>query len=216
MQDREQARWRHDGADHGTPRQSQLGAGRRSRPILFNSEIFLFAFLPITYAAFWALRGRNARFALLTVASYVFYGYWDYRFCFVMAFSTAVSFYSALAISRSERPDRRRLLATVPIVVDLTVLGFFKYADFGARSAAGLATALGFHTDIPTLNVVLPVGISFYTFHTITYIVDTYRRTIVPTKNLLEFSCYVSLFSQLVAGPIVRFKPLRSDLGGID
>src|SRR2546430_16856061 len=115
MQDREQARWRHDGADHGTPRQSQLGAGRRSRPILFNSEVFLFAFLPITYAAFWVLRGRTARYALLTIASYVFYGYWDYRFCAVMLFSTAVSYFSPPKVAGSTQPERRRLLATIPM-----------------------------------------------------------------------------------------------------
>jgi alginate O-acetyltransferase complex protein AlgI len=184
--------------------------------MLFNSEVFLFAFLPLTYAAFWLLRGRNPRFALLTVASYVFYGYWDYRFCALMAFTTAISFTSGMALGRAEGPGRRRFLATFPIVVDLAVLGFFKYANFGAQTATGLASTLGLRVDVPTLNIVLPVGISFYTFHTITYIVDTYRRVIVPTRNPLEFACYVSLFSQLVAGPIVRFRQIEPDLARID
>ncbi len=162
------------------------------------------------------MRGRNPRFALLTVASYVFYGYWDYRFCAVMAFTTAMSFASGLALARTEDPERRRFFAILPIVIDLVVLGFFKYADFGARTATGLASTLGLRVDIPTLSVVLPVGISFYTFHTITYMVDTYRRTIVPTRNPLEFACYVSLFSQLVAGPIVRFRQMQPDLARID
>jgi alginate O-acetyltransferase complex protein AlgI len=133
-----------------------------------------------------------------------------------MAFTTATSFASGLALARSERPDRRRFFATLPIVIDLVVLGFFKYADFGVSTGVGLASALGLHVDVPTLDVVLPVGISFYTFHTITYIVDAYRRVIVPTRNPLEFACYVSLFSQLVAGPIVRFKQIEPDLARID
>ena len=145
----------------------------------------------------------------------MFYGYWDYRFCAVMAFTTVTSFAAALVLAGAERPDRRRMIATVPIVIDLTVLGFFKYADFGIGSLNGFAAAFGFSTDVPLLQVALPIGISFYTFHTITYIVDTYRRTIVPTRNLLEFACYVSLFSQLVAGPIVRFRQIQPDLEGI-
>lgn len=113
--------------------------------------------------------------------------------------------------------DRLRKLAlVVPITVDLLLLGFFKYINMLLVTAQHIASALHHHIAIRPLYVVLPVGISFYTFHTITYIVDSYRRTITPTRNLFEFSAYVSLFSQLVAGPIVRFRQLASDLENID
>jgi alginate O-acetyltransferase complex protein AlgI len=100
----------------------------------------------------------------------------------------------------------------VPIVTDLVLLGFFKYANFAMDTGSGIARLLGWHVHPSHLNIVLPVGISFYTFHTITYIVDSYRGVIRPTKRFFEFSAYVSLFSQLVAGPIVRFRQIEQDL----
>ncbi|MEO8139162.1 MAG: MBOAT family O-acyltransferase, partial [Gemmatimonadota bacterium] len=106
----------------------------------------------------------------------------------------------------------RRLCLIIPITVDLLLLGFFKYAGFFLGSLQGLAHLWGAELAIPVLHIVLPVGISFYTFHTITYIVDSYRGTIRPTRNLFEFAAYVSLFSQLVAGPIVRFRQIEEDL----
>ena len=112
-------------------------------------------------------------------------------------------------------PRRRRLCLVLPIVVDLALLAFFKYAGFLVESTEALARALGSDLALPTLQIVLPVGISFYTFHTISYIVDSYRGTITPTRNLFEFSAYVSLFSQLVAGPIVRFRQIEQDLEAI-
>jgi len=184
--------------------------------MLFNSAIFLFAFLPVCYAVFWLLPSARARYAWLTVTGYVFYGYWDWRFCFLMAFSTLVSYAAGLGFLRWDHdPGRRRLCLVVPIVVDLALLGFFKYANFAMDSAQGVASWLGWDARLPHLNVILPVGISFYTFHTISYIVDSYRRVIRPTRNFFEFSTYVSLFSQLVAGPIVRFRQIEEDLDNI-
>ena len=183
--------------------------------MLFNSFIFIFAFLPIAYSVFWALRTTTSRYVWLTFAGYVFYGYWNPRFCLLMAFSTLVSYSAGLGFLRWTDPRRRKLCLVVPIVVDLSLLAFFKYANFGLRTAQAVLHVVGTDVHVPYLNVVLPIGISFYTFHTITYIVDCYRGVIRPTENLFEFSTYVSLFSQLIAGPIVRFRQIEEDLEGI-
>src|SRR5216684_2237613 len=129
-----------------------------------------------------------------------------------MAVSTTVSYFAGLGFLRWKTPRARRLCLVLPVAIDLSLLGVFKYANFAMSSVSGVVSALGFHAITPHLNIILPVGISFYTFHTITYIVDSYRRTIRPTRNLFEFAAYVSLFSQLVAGPIVRFRQIETDL----
>jgi alginate O-acetyltransferase complex protein AlgI len=180
--------------------------------MLFNSTIFIFVFLPIAYVVFWTLRSTTARYVWLTLTGYVFYGYWDARFCLLMAFSTLVSYGAGLGFLRWSDPKRRKLCLVVPIVVDLALLGFFKYANFGLQTAASVVHWAGVDITMPHLNIVLPVGISFYTFHTITYIVDSYRGVIRPTRRFFEFATYVSLFSQLVAGPIVRFRQIEQDL----
>lgn len=184
--------------------------------MLFNSLSFLYGFLPVTYLVFWRLGSKNARYAWLALTGYVFYAFWDYRFCALMAFSTAVAFLAGLGLARWDDPQRRRLCVVVPVTLDLALLGFFKYANFAMDTVNQLAAQLDLPVYLSGPEIVLPVGISFYTFHTITYIVDSYRRTIVPTRNLAEFSCYVSLFSQLVAGPIVRFRQIERDLEHID
>ena len=182
--------------------------------MLFNSAIFLFLFLPITYLVFWSLRGKTSRYVWLTLTGYVFYGYWDPRFCLLMLFSTVVSYVAGLGFLKWTEHRQRRLLLVVPIVADLALLGWFKYADFAIGTWNWASAWIG-RPPLAPLNILLPIGISFYTFHTITYIVDAYRGTIQPTRNFWEFSCYVSLFSQLVAGPIVRFRELQADLEGI-
>jgi alginate O-acetyltransferase complex protein AlgI len=184
--------------------------------MLFNSVIFIFAFLPIAYAVFWTLRTARTRYLWLTLTGYVFYGYWDPRFCLLMAFSTLVSYLAGLGMLRwADDPRRRKLCLVVPVTVDLAMLAFFKYANFGVDTARDVLHLLGTDIRVPHLDIILPVGISFYTFHTISYIVDAYRGTITPTRNLWEFTTYVSLFSQLVAGPIVRFRQIEEDLENI-
>ena len=181
--------------------------------MLFNSVVFLFAFLPVTYVVFWSLRSANARYVWLTITGYVFYGYWNWRFCFLMAFSTLVSYLAGLGFLRwDDQPRRRQICLWLPIVVDLSLLAFFKYANFAMGTVRGFAHWFGTDVNVPHLNIILPIGISFYTFHTISYIVDSYRRVIRPTRNFFEFSAYVSLFSQLIAGPIVRFRQIEEDL----
>jgi alginate O-acetyltransferase complex protein AlgI len=180
--------------------------------MLFNSLVFLFAFLPAAYLVFWSLKTTRQRHIWLTVTGYVFYGYWDPRFCLLMGATTLVSYFAGRGFLATEDPLRRRLLLVAPISVDLAILGFFKYAGFFARSFNASVDMLGWHLRLPVISVILPIGISFYTFHTITYIVDSYRRVIVPTRSFWEFGAYVSLFSQLVAGPIVRFREIEADL----
>jgi alginate O-acetyltransferase complex protein AlgI len=180
--------------------------------VLFNSVIFIFVFLPICYLVFWALRSAEARYVWLTASGYVFYGYWDARFCLLMAFSTVVSYTAGRGFLRWTDARRRRLCLVVPVSADLLLLGFFKYANFATGTGAAVLRWFGTNVTVPHLDIVLPVGISFYTFHTISYIVDSYRGVIRPTRNFFEFSTYVSLFSQLVAGPIVRFRQIEEDL----
>jgi len=181
--------------------------------MLFNSYIFLFAFLPITYIVFWVLRSASARYIWLAITGYVFYSYWNPWFCFLMLFSPLVSYFAGLGFLKWDTdPRRRKLCLVVPITVDLALLGFFKYANFALSTAHDVAGAFGTSLNVPHYNIILPIGISFYTFHTISYIVDSYRRVIKPTRNFFEFAAYVSLFSQLVAGPIVRFRQLEEDL----
>jgi alginate O-acetyltransferase complex protein AlgI len=184
--------------------------------MLFNSYVFLLAFLPITWLVFWALGSARARYIWLAVTGYVFYGYWDPRFCLLMAFSTLVSYLAGLGFLRWDAdPRRRKLCLIVPIVVDLSLLGFFKYANFALETTHSLFGLFGWDVNVRHYNIILPIGISFYTFHTISYIVDSYRRVIRPTRRFFEFAAYVSLFSQLVAGPIVRFRQIEEDLEAI-
>src|SRR5688500_7935608 len=180
--------------------------------MLFNSFIFIFVYLRVVYVVFWMLRSTMARYVWLTLTGYVFYGYWDWRFCLLMAFSTLVSYLAGLGFLRWEDPRRRKLCLIVPIVIDLCLLGFFKYTNFLLSTFDNAAGLLHYDVAVPQWNILLPIGISFYTFHTISYIVDSYRRVITPTRNFFEFSAYVSLFSQLVAGPIVRFRQVEEDL----
>jgi alginate O-acetyltransferase complex protein AlgI len=184
--------------------------------MLFNSLVFLFLFLPVVYFGFWRLRTKKGRYLWLTIASYIFYGTWNYKFCALMAFSTAVSYWAGLGMRGASNPRRRKLFLIVPVTIDLLLLGFFKYFNFTVSSFAQLSAWLRLPVHPPVLNIILPVGISFYTFHTISYMVDAYRGVITPTRNFWEFSCYVSLFSQLVAGPIVRFRQVEADLGNLD
>lgn len=183
--------------------------------MLFNSLVFLGLFLPVTYTVFWLLRRASSRYVWLTMTGYVFYSYWNPKFCLLMAFSTLVSYSAGLGFLRYSDARRRRLCLVVPIVTDLLLLGFFKYANFTLGSLAGIAHLLHHDIRLPYFDIILPIGISFYTFHTITYIVDSYRGVIKPTRNFFEFAAYVSLFSQLVAGPIVRFRQIETDLEGL-
>ena len=184
--------------------------------MLFNSLPFLYLFLPVTYLVFWKLHTKVYRYVWLTITGYIFYSFWNPKFCVLMAVSTLVSYGAGLGFLRWKDARRRRLCLVFPIVFDLALLGTFKYANFALSSGNWILQSVHSNLRAPSFDIVLPIGISFYTFHTITYIVDSYRGVIKPTRNFFEFSCYVSLFSQLVAGPIVRFRQVEQDLENID
>src|SRR5690606_22184502 len=170
--------------------------------MLFNSYVF-WVFMAIVLVLFALLRGR-ARKVMLTVASYVFYGYWDWRFLGLIFISTVTDYVAALVMDAAKTPARKRAVLTVSILVNLGILGFFKYADFFTASLVNLLGAVGVPVSWEALGIILPVGISFYTFQTMSYTIDVYRGELKPTRNFLDFMLYVSFFPQLVAGPIER------------
>lgn len=174
--------------------------------MLFNSVTFA-VFFAITYTLYLLLRHRMQN-VLLLVASYVFYGFWDWRFLGLIVASTCVDYVCGLGIHRSENESIRRRYLLVSVCTNLGLLGFFKYFNFFASSLQVLATRVGWEIDPLTLNVVLPVGISFYTFQTMSYTIDVYRRVMLPTRNLLDLAVFVAFFPQLVAGPIERAENL--------
>lgn len=172
--------------------------------MLFNSSVFL-VFFAVVFAAYWLLhRDHRRQNALLLVASYVFYAGWDWRFCSLLALSTAIDFSVGRGLHRTEDPKRRRALLLISIVANLGFLGLFKYFNFFAESFAELLSVVGFAVDPISLRIVLPLGISFYTFQTLSYTIDVYRRHLEPSDNLPEFALFVAFFPQLVAGPIER------------
>jgi len=173
----------------------------------FTSLTFVI-FLPVVFALYWALRQRRAQNALLLGAGYFFYGWWDYRFCALMALSSLVDFTAGLVIAGATDPRRRKLALAASISFNLGLLGFFKYYNFFVENLRALAETLGWSAPASTLEVILPVGISFYTFQTISYAIEVYRGTLQPTHSLLDYATYVSFFPQLVAGPIERGQAL--------
>lgn len=168
--------------------------------MLFNSIEFLI-FLPIVFAIYWALQ-KHLRWqnAFVLAASYLFYGWWDWRFLILIAFTSFLSWESGFQMIK--RPGRKKLLVVLNVVVNLLILGIFKYYNFFVSSFAALFPSSG--ADRVLLDMILPVGISFYTFQALSYSIDVYRGTIQPTKDPVQFFAYVSFFPQLVAGPIER------------
>lgn len=177
--------------------------------MLFNSLVFA-VFLPIVFALYWIIGSRNYRTQnlLVLIASYVFYGWWDWRFLFLIFISTIVDYWVGIGLEETESPRRRRMLIGASLVANLGLLGFFKYFNFFIDSFASLLTSAGLHADIPTLRIILPVGISFYTFQTMSYSLDIYRRQLRCTRDPIAFFAFVTFFPQLVAGPIERARDL--------
>ena len=172
--------------------------------MLFNTIEFAI-FLPIVFLLYWFVFGRNLRLQnfFVVVASYVFYGWWDRRFLFLIAFTSICSFAAGLLIDKYKaEPKKAKAVNVLNIVLNLLILGIFKYYDFFATSFAN--AFLGGKTDGLLLNVILPVGISFYTFQALSYSIDVYRGKLEPTRDVIQFFAYVSFFPQLVAGPIER------------
>ena len=173
--------------------------------MLFNSLAFLI-FLPVVFALYWLVRQRRLQNLTVVVASYVFYGWWDWRFLVLIAFTSLCSFGSGLLLDHFEGSRlRRQAVSAANIIVNLGILAIFKYYNFFVENLDALLSAtLNCHLDWVTLQVVLPVGISFYTFQALSYSIDVYRGDIRATRDPAAFFAYISFFPQLVAGPIER------------
>jgi D-alanyl-lipoteichoic acid acyltransferase DltB (MBOAT superfamily) len=173
---------------------------------MFFNSIAFGIFLPIVFFLYWFVVTKSLRLQnfLLLIASYFFYGFWDYRFLFLLFFSTFLDYFAALKINSAQNRHSGKIWLLISICINLGFLGFFKYYNFFAATFAEALTSFGIHTNLWTLSIILPVGISFYTFHGISYIVDVYNRKITPTKNFVDYAVFVSFFPLLVAGPIER------------
>ena len=173
--------------------------------MLFNSLDFAI-FLPIVFSLYWFATNKQIQLQnlLIVLASYIFYGWWDARFLLLIVFSTLVDYSIGLKLGSESRTDKRKLLLTLSLCINLGLLGFFKYYNFFIESFQDAFSFFGVNLSLGTLEIILPVGISFYTFQTLSYTIDVYRGKLVATKNFVAFSAFVSFFPQLVAGPIER------------
>ncbi|MBV1922393.1 MAG: MBOAT family protein, partial [Flavobacteriaceae bacterium] len=173
--------------------------------MLFNSIEFVI-FLPIVFILYWFVFNKNIKIQniVLLIASYVFYGWWDWRFLSLIVFSSFVDYFVGLGMNNTENSFKRKTYLWISICVNLGFLGFFKYYNFFAESFSDAFTLFGSSIDASRLNIILPVGISFYTFQTLSYSIDVYKRKLEPTKDGIAFFAFVSFFPQLVAGPIER------------
>ncbi|KAB2813944.1 MBOAT family O-acyltransferase [Phaeocystidibacter luteus] len=182
--------------------------------MLFNSLEFAI-FLPVVFGLYWWVFGKNMRAqnVLLLIASYIFYGWWDYRFLALIALSTVVDFLAGQGMKSTHSNSRRKQWLWVSLIVNLGLLGFFKYFNFFIESFVDAFALIGLDVQSTTLDIILPVGISFYTFQTLSYTIDVYRRKIEPTSDFISFATYVAFFPQLVAGPIERAAHLLPQFG---
>jgi len=177
--------------------------------MVFTTPIFLFYFLPLFLLIYFNLpyRWRNC---WITLASYVFYGWWEPWFVTLMAFTTVADFIWGHVITRPGATRvQQRAAVTACVVTNLCLLGFFKYFMFAAETFNALRETFGAE-PVRILRVTLPIGISFYTFHSLTYIIDLYRGHATPARSFTDFSAFVALFPDLVAGPIIRYKTLAA------
>ena len=173
--------------------------------MLFQSIEFLI-FLPIVFLLYWfVFKKLKVQNALVLVASYVFYGWWDWRFLILIAITSGFSYWSGLLIKNSEGNQRKqKWICAGNIILNLLILFAFKYLNFFSESLVALFALFGIHLDWVTLKIILPVGISFYTFQALSYTIDVYRKKIEPTRDVVAFFAFISFFPQLVAGPIER------------
>lgn len=179
--------------------------------MVFSSYLFLFFFLPMVLVCYYA-SPRKWKHLVLTLFSYVFYGWANPYFCGLMLINTAIDYTNGWMMNKF--PERKKVFVTLSIICDLTILGFFKYFNFGVENYNELMIAMGF-SDAQFLGfwrIVLPLGISFYTFQSMSYVIDVYRGDAKVVHNFIDYACYVSMFPQLVAGPIIRFQEVANQL----
>ena len=177
--------------------------------MLFNSLDFAI-FLPIVFFLYWFVAQKNLKFqnALIVVASYVFYGWWDWRFLSLILFSTIVDYAIGQKLRTEKKETKRKVLLWTSITVNIGFLGFFKYYNFFLENFISSFSLFGMEINANSLNIILPVGISFYTFQTLSYTIDIYKKKLEPTRDFIAFSVFVSFFPQLVAGPIEKARIL--------
>lgn len=173
--------------------------------MLFNSLDFAI-FLPIVFILYWFVFNKSLKMQnfLIVVSSYVFYGWWDWKFLSLILFSSLIDYFIGIGLLKQENLTTRKALLWTSIIVNLGFLGFFKYYNFFLDNFVAAFSFFGKEIEANSLNIILPVGISFYTFQTMSYSIDVYKRKLKPTKDFIAFSAFVSFFPQLVAGPIER------------
>lgn len=179
--------------------------------MVFSSYLFIFFFLPLALLGYYAAP-KKLRHLALTIFSYIFYGWANPWFCLLMLFNTSVDYTNGRLMGAY--PARKKLFVTISIVCDLAILGFFKYFNFGLDNYNATMAALGIPKAqyLGFFRVVLPLGISFYTFQSMSYVIDVYRGDAKVVTNFIDYACYVSMFPQLVAGPIIRFQDVADQL----
>ena len=170
--------------------------------MLFDTPVY-FVFLTIVVVCYWRLQ-RGGQNVLLLGASYLFYGWWDWRFLGLILLSTVVDYFCAHLIDRSDNPIKRRTALIVSVGLNLGFLGVFKYFNFFIDSFSSLLDTIGLPVSDTTLQILLPPGISFYTFQAVAYIVDVYKRRLKPADSMVDYALFISLFPHLIAGPIQR------------
>ena len=182
--------------------------------MVFNSIVFLI-FIFIFFPTYWLLKGR-ARMWLCLVASYIFYGWWDWRFLGIIMFTTTLDYWLGVFIDNAENDSKRKRLVVLSVISNLGFLGFFKYFNFFADSFVKVLHAVGIQESWNTLHIILPIGISFYTFQSMSYTIDVYRKEIKAEHDFFLYATFVSFFPQLVAGPIVRARQFLPQFQGGD
>ena len=173
--------------------------------MLFNSIDFAI-FLPVCFVLYWFVTHKNLRLqnSLIVLSSFIFYGWWDWRFLFLMVGSASIDYFVSILLKKQENKKKRKILLAYSIIANLGILAFFKYFNFFVDNFIDVFTLFGTKFNPITLNIVLPVGISFYTFQALSYTIDVYRKKLEPTNSIIDYFAFISFFPQLVAGPIER------------
>ncbi len=181
--------------------------------MLFNSLEF-FIFFVAVFCLYWAIPVKKwkIRNLLLLTSSYYFYAQWDWRFCFLLGFSTLLDYFSGIAIDKATKKSTKKIWLFTSIIINVGILGYFKYVNFFVESFNDLLVSIGFQPNISTLNIILPIGISFYTFHGLSYVLDVYFGKFKVEKNIINYSLFVCFFPMLLAGPIERAPHLLPQL----
>ena len=179
--------------------------------MLFVEFRFFWFFLAV-FAVYWSLRRNDSRKIWLLICSYIFYAAWNWKFVFLLMASSALDYFVGIMLARTESPRRRRGWLILSLGANLGTLAFFKYFNFFVTSAVSLLAWLGLPASVHTLNIVIPVGVSFYTFHSMSYTIDVYHRKMRAVSSLLDVACFIGFFPQMVAGPIVRARAFLPQL----